>query len=787
MLRVRGFEICPNFFSVVMKTESAVAEWNSVFWTPLAGLTRRIGLRYGFAPVALSNSDVALVGGAVHYDNGGSTKGNPVLFSQIHIVSDIYAGALVPFQCTLMDIENPAALPCSRLYHSATNLGPETVVVIGGQSWGADRQKLCDIWCLKLKPVSGTPEENETKYSGEWIELAPSIGRNSSFPPPRSHHAVCPVPDSSSIIVSGGCGFEESVLGDMWVAYITERNFSWKRVNSPIGRVPGPRRSHALSPLVSDIELLLHGGIDAAGNILSDLWIAQFTNDEKTRCIWTELVASPSPRKGHILAPHPQETRSLIVFGGTGTSGMKYDIHSGIWTSSEHSVDSNRTFFTAVPIDVNFIADGSDDPFSIPSVLLIGDTVLSGASSSESAWTASMFVTDLREKSEEPKPISAPVDPPSFVIDPEAGIKRQAAFRELIGHAPFLPYKSTGTGAVVPTGMDTTRAPVVSPQSPLFSIEYFLSGLFDQGQSVDSWETESERSGTHVLVRGPQSMITSLEQLDQFVNSPATFQAVSEIANSAVIVLNTVEGDILVGFVSESLLRHSGSPTSIFPVFSLKSTNYAHVQATLRLMTVYTPFRTPGAIEDLFDLFSKGQSGVLLIDTDMSVLSDVKEADWWMTCFDSLSTPSVEHLCLVRLHTDCGYVINGRRVSEGSVYAVMKSKLLSHPIEAALPAVGEVLIGKFKGESNFGILVYANGVFIRHLGGRFGKSNTHEDELEEATYRVSGLVDVGARLTPADGAFSDFEEAVTNSSEWTSIVDKIQELCLLYAEKGRLD
>ena len=582
--------------------EHITSTWGNVNWTPLSALSRRIGHRYGFSSISLDRREIALFGGAVHFEAGAALakgdieKGNPIPFSQVHCIGPIHGQ---PLNCLLLGIKPAADLPCPRLYHSASRLNT-SVIIFGGLAF-SDRRKLSDIWCLVIQPLGSSSPSGEPTYTGEWSELAPAL-KSTSFPPPRSHHAVASVTGTDTVIVSGGCGFEETVLGDMWAAICSmgEKSVHWKRVNSPIGKVPVPRMGHALSPLVSDIELLLFGGNDASGVTLSDLWICQFTNEEKTRCVWTELVSGPHPRSGHILVP---SNGNLLVFGGTCASGDRYDLASGTWSSSPFVAGQGHAF-TAVELDV--IYDIEKEEFPVQSVLLIPDNV----SRASPAWpfVASIFAVDIT-------PEVSPPTTPLIKVKKDTNIEaRRSLYREIASQIPsvkihtrnsYYYQQSDISTAVIP--IQTTRAlPHPADQSVFHIIDYIASNLFGSKKtfSASSWSGHNNQL-SHVLVTSKSNpAVTSLASFRDFINDPVTFKLVSETSSSALFVLNLADGDKVFGFVSESLQRHAKASLYVSPVCSVKSTSYAQVQATLRLITVYTPFKTSAAVAQLFALYA---------------------------------------------------------------------------------------------------------------------------------------------------------------------------------------
>lgn len=789
-----------------------MSEWKNVSWSHLSALSRRIGQRYGFACVSLANNtDVALLGGAVHFEAAGASaqsktdieKGNPVPFSQVHCIGPVTGGdeSSSPFDCDLMSIKPASDLPCPRLYHSASLIeiaSKPTILVFGGQAF-TDKRKLSDIWCLTL--TDSSLEDHGVRHGGSWRELAPA-SRSSSFPPPRSQHAVSVVPGSDMLIVSGGSGFEQTVLGDMWVATIGDQgtNVLWKRVNSPMGKVPSARRSHALSPLVSDIEVLLLGGIDGNGNVLSDLWIAQFTNDEKTRCVWTELVACPNLRYSHLVTVSDS---SLVVFGGSKTSADKYDLKTGTWSSAT-SIQESPTLYRAMELDVIYKSGGSE--FPVQSVLMIGDTV--DRQAPISPYVASIFASNVEEDQVQK------VKDEDVVMDEKKDFKgmldnsideRRNAYRRLVNFLPCIPPGDSAAGGAVAILATPPIDGVVSivPQFTLHSVEYFFQSLFggDDGlRSTSSWSGGSQTT-CHILGTCSESSVNfnRLTDLETFINDPRTFRAVTESANSCVVVLKNGD-EKLIGFISEALERHSQSHGQ-FPVLSTRTTPYSEIQATLRLMMIYTPFRTADALTELFDMLSFGSGGFLLVDFDgESELKSpipshfkpttVKDATaFWYEALRSLTRPRprIDQFALTYLHST-NFAINGQ-IPSTSLSTILKTKILNSPTEKTINSIGSVLIGTMKNGPNIGVLLYSNGCLVRHMSGRFALTGDHDidqsDPLQASVMQVSAFVDV-KHLTVADGPLSDFSEAIASSPEWTKFKSKIEELCLVYLQKGSI-
>ena len=777
--------------------------FNTIDWKPLDALSRRIGQRYGFAPAALNRSDVALLGGVVHFDlslsqsaKGDLERGNPVPFSQIHCVGNVRNGS--SFSCTLLSVKPTSELPCPRLYHSASRLNDQSVIIFGGQAFN-DKRKLADIWCLDVSADASSSEEGV--FTGEWTEITPA-SRSTAFPPPRSKHAVSSA-GNNILVVSGGCGFEETVLGDLWVAHIEvsaefkgKKSVVWKKVNSPIGKFPSPRKAHALSPLVSEIELMLHGGVDGNGNHLSDLWICQFVNEEKSRCVWTELVKSPHPRSGHVLFPtfggdDPKGDRHMMVFGGNQPAASRYNIDSGAWSSCYFREGLGHTF-TATELDVVYRKDADDDAIiPVPSVLLIPDTVIRSSQSS-SPWLGLIFPIDLAEPEEEVKEEGeqkACTAPPSLVkMNLEANAQlRKSEYRAWAHHLPSLPpveYPAAENSAIQALNTHPEDPIPASVHSPLFVVDYFARNLWERDSweiSVSSWSTAVNPNKCHVVVTGTSSpLVENIEEFKFFVNSAATAKAVGEVANSCLVVTKSTSGDRFIGFVSDALQRHSG--TRFSPVISVTQTDYAQVQATMKIIMRYTPFQSPAALEDLFALFQGKSAGLVLVDFDgeSSPISSPKDSvQFWLEALRALQSvrPRVELFALTYLEGSGQISVNGVKPSADFV-SVLKSKLLTKVWEGAIEGNNcgpSLLLGKMKDGPNVGVLVYSNGVLVRHLRGRFAFENGEDSD------QVTGLIDVEGLFTPVDGALSDFQEAADSENvEWAEFVLKVEQACLVY-------
>jgi hypothetical protein len=758
--------------------------FDTIDFRSVALLSRRVGQRYGFAAVSLaSRTDVALMGGAVHFElsstqtasaKGDIERGNPIPFSQVHCIDS-------EFNCSLLSISSVKDLPCPRLYHTATRLGETDVVVFGGQAF-IDKRKLSDIWILHM----------DDSMAGEWRELAPA-SRSTAFPPPRSKHAVTSV-GNNGLIVSGGSGFEDSLLGDLWLAQIDKTNgVVWKKLTATT-KVPSARKLHALSPMISEMEFLLHGGVDGNGNQLSDLWIGRIGND---KCTWIELVASSHPRSGsHLIVPDSRSgNHQILIFGGNHPSASKYNLNDGNWSVCPFPEGVGHSFVSA-PIDVSYDLEDLEDPMKthkvvVPSVLMVPDTVL--RSNPSSPVIASIFPINPHASEEQIKEDEKPaiVNP----VDLQANVsQRRMEYRELCNQLPSIPPPVADEGGAIMARPSEDRMMMSVVQSPLFVVDYLVTGIMaSEGQvSLSSWSS-------HILGTAEISAIDSLDALKLFVNSESTLKFISECSNSCVLHVTTSSGEKLIAFISEALNRHSLCSRFVSPAVSILKSNYAQVQATLRLIMTYTPFKSPAALEELFALFSNSGSGFLLIDFDGEVsenkaplLSHFKptvvkdSALFWGDILGSIprcASARIDQYALTFLETS-DVAVNGSMPSLSLKETIEKSKLFDKPINVSLGRFGTMTVGRLAKSTGpqAGILVYSEGVLVRHIQGRFPFEARHEteDELDNSVYSVTGIAEVGTVFTPVHGALSDFQEAMSKSADWTQFVNKVQEACASY-------
>merc|ERR1711907_688765 len=129
------------------------------------------------------------------------------------------------------------------------------------------------------------------------------------------HHrsSTASAPTNIGMYMFGGVrrdGGTDTMLDDLWW---NAQGSGWQLVN-PSDSKPPARSGHSLSASGDDC-LLLYGGPDDAGSVLSDLW--RWCAAEADGSYWTRINAtsSPGPLTGHTVI-QSGESR-LLIFGGS--------------------------------------------------------------------------------------------------------------------------------------------------------------------------------------------------------------------------------------------------------------------------------------------------------------------------------------------------------------------------------------------------------------------------------------------------------------------------------------
>ena len=147
-------------------------------------------------------------------------------------------------------------------------------------------------------------------------------------PPARSDHASCIAPHDN-IVVQGGKGVDNVLLGDMWVYDASRR--TWVMVGED-----GPQRcGHSVS--ATEHMILLFGGVDRSGAVMNDLWVWDAHAHHWSGPLVVTGGPIPSPRAGHLFslvwpvidAESTDDYACFVLYGGVpGPSAAPFhDVH----------------------------------------------------------------------------------------------------------------------------------------------------------------------------------------------------------------------------------------------------------------------------------------------------------------------------------------------------------------------------------------------------------------------------------------------------------------------------
>ena len=144
-----------------------------------------------------------------------------------------------------------------------------------------------------------------------WRELLQTEAR----PPARGDHVAVLDPASGSLLIHGGQDASGSIFDDLWAFDLS--GHTWRELR-PAGAKPETRISlvGVLDPASG--SLLIHGGMAGPGFAFSDLWAFDLSGHT-----WRELLqtgAKPPARGDHVAVLDPA-SGSLLIHGGQDASG----------------------------------------------------------------------------------------------------------------------------------------------------------------------------------------------------------------------------------------------------------------------------------------------------------------------------------------------------------------------------------------------------------------------------------------------------------------------------------
>jgi hypothetical protein len=194
-------------------------------------------------------------------------------------------------------IKNNASLPSVRAFQSGIPFD-NRFVIFGGE-W-AGSENLNDLWSFDPTTLRWSPLGNQ----------------DSTWPPPTSRHSAVVWEDS--MFVFGGCVAPADdgcgVNNNLWIFNFTSSE--WNRLvsngtNDP--NWPAGRQSHV--GVLAGEKMVVYGGLDEYGNVLSDGWEYDFSN-----MTWKVVPPQSIPAEGrYAQASVVVGGDSILLFGGSGT------------------------------------------------------------------------------------------------------------------------------------------------------------------------------------------------------------------------------------------------------------------------------------------------------------------------------------------------------------------------------------------------------------------------------------------------------------------------------------
>ncbi|RPB19569.1 LCM-domain-containing protein [Terfezia boudieri ATCC MYA-4762] len=216
--------------------------------------------------------------------------------------------------------------PKARMCHTLTKIDENIHLLFGGRT--APTNVLGDTW------LYGSGKWKQWQYPGEQWRLFAS---GPVFPRPRSRHCAVANKSRKEVLVFGGIGEGNEVLGDWHVFNLEKQTWSQVIVTNAQGsneRTPPPRFAASMCTIADGVAIMT-GGIDGDQNVLHDMWKVMWNE--------TEVIVEQ-------ITLHPQVKRLLWRFGAqlVKISDMELLLIGGVSGGS-----LMRTPETIVTIDVS--------------------------------------------------------------------------------------------------------------------------------------------------------------------------------------------------------------------------------------------------------------------------------------------------------------------------------------------------------------------------------------------------------------------------------------------------
>ncbi|XP_066301529.1 tRNA wybutosine-synthesizing protein 4-like [Branchiostoma lanceolatum] len=268
------------------------------------------------------HASATLTGGKIITFGGFGERGNQHTRLCLVQLLDVASGSCLPIEPIGKELG-------PLLFHTATSVSDDTVVVFGGRT--SPYKPKGDLLQLKVIPKLERDTDQETSWLYEW-ETVQCTG---DYPCPRWRHssAFVSIEGKKYLIVFGGRTASDAVLGDVHV--LSLENMEWVQVRLS-GNPPSPRHSHSCTTWNN--QVIITGGLCEDLQPSGAVHLATCAPEPQgnVTVVWTELEMTPplSPRYSH--TSHVCGN-SLLLVGGVNP-GNHYppgltviNLVSGMW------------------------------------------------------------------------------------------------------------------------------------------------------------------------------------------------------------------------------------------------------------------------------------------------------------------------------------------------------------------------------------------------------------------------------------------------------------------------
>ncbi len=299
--------------------------------------------RAGHSSAALPDGSIVIMGGT---DGSNNYR------------SDVWRSA--DNGLTWTEVTDHAGWP-GRAVHSSVVLPDGSLVVMGGNNGYAGR--LSDVWRSTDNGATWTQQTGSAEWTGRWSQSSVAMpdgsiiltgGWNNNYLgdvwrsadagrtwtlmnvtpgwTPRGFHGSVAMPDGSLILMGGIIGeYANSARNDIWRS--TDNGATWTQLTTSAAWVP---RYYPNTLVLPDGSIVLIGGMDDSGTILSDVWRFQPAGSSEMNPSHTFTVpgtytvslqvfnnagSNSTQKPGYITVTRLSSPRPVVKFTSNKTSG----------------------------------------------------------------------------------------------------------------------------------------------------------------------------------------------------------------------------------------------------------------------------------------------------------------------------------------------------------------------------------------------------------------------------------------------------------------------------------